>query len=219
VADRIDPFEAEIERIVRRAALEADRSMTVLDAGAGESRHAGGFSHCRYIALDRCVGDGRWNYRGVDVCADATQLPMADRSVDRVLCVVTLEHIEDPGAAIAEFARVLRPGGRLYMVTPLMWEEHQAPHDYFRFTTWGLRSLLQRAGLQVLEIEPIGGFFWMCGRRSVNLLSFFQSSWRWIFFPFLLPLAGFAVPVFCYYLDFMDREKKHTLGHRLTAVR
>ena len=219
LTERVDPFEAEIERLIRRAALETEPGMVVLDAGAGESRHAPQFAHARYVALDRCIGDRGWDYQAVDVCADATILPLADASVDRVLCIVTLEHLEDPAAAVREFARTLRPGGRLYMVTPLMWEEHQEPHDFFRFTAWGLRSLLRRAGLEVRELEPVGGFFWMWGRRSVNVLSFFQSSWRWLFFPLLLPLAGCLIPVCCYYLDPLDREKKHTLGHVLIATR
>ena len=216
---RLDPFQAEIERLVSQAAAETQPGMTVLDAGAGESRHAAGFAHARYLALDRCIGNTRWNYRSVDVCGDATMLPLADQSVDRILCVVTLEHLEDPASAIGEFARVLKKDGKLYMVTPLMWEEHQIPHDYFRFTAWGVRALLARAGLDVEEVSPVGGFFWMCGRRSVNLVSFFQVSWRWIFFPAAAALAGVLVPLLCYYLDGLDPEKRHTLGHRVVAVR
>lgn len=219
ILDRIDPFQAEIEKLVSLAGAETSALMEVLDAGAGESRHASHFTHARYVALDRCVGDQRWNYQSVDICGDVVNLPLADESVDRVLCIVTLEHAEDPVRAVLEFARVLRRGGKLYLVTPLMWEEHQVPHDYFRFTSWGLRSILRRSGLEIERINPIGGFFWMYGRRSVNLVSFFQSSWRWIVFPMIAPIAGGVIPFICYYLDNLDREKRHTLGHSVVAVR
>jgi SAM-dependent methyltransferase len=153
------------------------------------------------------------------VCGDIAHLPFRDSSFDRILCVVTLEHARDPGAAIREFARALRPGGRLYLVTPLMWEEHQLPHDYYRFTSSALRMLLGSAGLEVKSIRPVGGFFWMFGRRSVGMVTFFQSSWKWILFPLVAAVAGAIVPVTCYYLDRIDREKIHTLGHCALAVR
>lgn len=219
VLERIDPFQAEIDRLVSRAGKETSSLMKVLDAGAGELRHAAQFSHARYVALDRCIGDVRWNYRAVDICGDVTDLPLVAESMDRILCVVTLEHVEEPAAAILEFARVLKRGGKLYLVTPLMWEEHQVPHDYFRFTSWGLRSILRRGGLEVERIDPIGGFFWMYGRRSVHVASFFQSSWKWIFFPIVAPIACGLIPLLCYYLDGLDREKLHTLGHVVVAVR
>lgn len=217
--DRLDPFQAEIDALVSQAARETESGMIVLDAGAGESRHRGRFPHARYIALDRCVGDPRWDYASVNICGDLIQLPLAAASIDRVVCVVTLEHLEDPAAAIVEFARVMKPGGRLYLVTPLMWEEHQAPHDYFRFTRWGLRSLLRRAGLEVQRVDPVGGFFWMFGRRCVNLVAFFQVSWKWVLFPAAALVAGCVVPLLCYYLDPLDREKQHTLGHVAVAIR
>ncbi|MBI3939694.1 MAG: class I SAM-dependent methyltransferase [Acidobacteria bacterium] len=216
---RIDPFQDEIDRLVARAAGETQTGMTVLDAGAGESRHAGCFPRAHYVALDRCIGDPGWDYRAVDVCGDLVRLPLAAGSVDRVLCIVTLEHVNDPAAALGECARVLKPGGRLYLVTPMMWEEHQVPHDYFRFTSWGLRHLLEGAGFEVELLRPAGGFFWEIGHRGVNLVAFFQSSWRWLLFPPAALLAGCLFPLICYYLDPLDREKRHTLGHTAIAVR
>lgn len=219
VVNRIDPFQAEIDKLISWAGRDTQSRMKVVDAGAGESPHACFFSHAQYLALDRRIGDPTWNYQSLHICGDVTQMPLASESVDRVLCVVTLEHVEDPVAAILEFARILKRQGKLYLVTPLMWEEHQMPHDYFRFTSSALRHLLKRAGLEIERLDPVGGFFWMYGRRSVNLLSFFQSSWKWIFFPLLAPIAVGAIPILCYYLDKLDREKRHTLGHIVVAVR
>jgi SAM-dependent methyltransferase len=48
------------------------------------------------------------------VCADALRLPLASGSCDLVLSGGLLEHFPDPTAALAEMARVLRPGGVLY---------------------------------------------------------------------------------------------------------
>jgi SAM-dependent methyltransferase len=50
--------------------------------------------------------------------ADGACLPLKDACADFVLCTETLEHIPDPGAAVAEFFRVLKPGGRLMVQSP-----------------------------------------------------------------------------------------------------
>ncbi len=62
--------------------------------------------------------------------------------------MVTLEHLPEPGLALAEIARTLEPGGRLLIAAPHEWEVHQAPHDYFRYTRYGLQYLLERAGVR-----------------------------------------------------------------------
>ena len=56
---------------------------------------------------------------GVDVAADITALPFEDGAFDAILCSHVLEHVEDDRAAMAELARVLRPGGWLLVLVPL----------------------------------------------------------------------------------------------------
>jgi SAM-dependent methyltransferase len=52
------------------------------------------------------------------IAADATVLPLRSGSFDVVVCSALLEHVVDPDAAVAEIARVLRPGGRLVAYVP-----------------------------------------------------------------------------------------------------
>jgi 2-polyprenyl-6-hydroxyphenyl methylase / 3-demethylubiquinone-9 3-methyltransferase len=51
------------------------------------------------------------------LAADAFRLPLSDASADAVLLMDILEHVQDPAAMIAEAARILRPGGRLFFHT------------------------------------------------------------------------------------------------------
>jgi len=81
----------------------------------------------------------------VDVVYDGRRLPLADHSVDLVFASSAFEHVEDLAAALAEIARVLRPGGRLAAVVPFVGHVHGAPFDYHRPTRFGWRSLLGRA--------------------------------------------------------------------------
>jgi SAM-dependent methyltransferase len=81
--------------------------------------------------------------RKPDVVADAHALPFPDASFELVLCTEVLEHLVNPPQAIAEMYRVLTPGGTLILTTRFVYPLHDAPHDYFRFTRFGLEKLLE----------------------------------------------------------------------------
>src|SRR5262249_49231105 len=157
-------FEASIRRFVEDIAARTRSGSKLLDAGAGECRFRPNFSHASYVGIDFAQGDAAWDYSRLDVVGNLEALPFCDESFDRVLSVVVLEHTSQPGRVIQEFQRVLKPGGTVHMVVPHMWEEHQRPHDYFRFTSSGARLLMEGAGLHVQRIDAVGGFFWQLGR-------------------------------------------------------
>jgi SAM-dependent methyltransferase len=215
----LDPVQATIEAEVRRAAEMMTPGQIVLDAGAGESRHRRHFQGVRYIALDSAWGNPDWDYSRLDVCGNLENIPLRSNSVECILCMVVLEHTRNPGTVLAEFARVLKPGGTLTMVVPFLWEEHQAPHDYFRFTRYGIRSLLEPLPLRTTLLRPMGGFFLLCGRRCVNLLGFFQGGWRWPLFVLLAPFFGLLFPIILYFLDRLDRKNEFSLGFQVRATR
>ncbi len=219
VAGWLDPVERTIDSEVRRAAALVGDGQVVLDAGAGEARHRGFFQRGRYVALDAGSGDPAWDYSGLDVRGDLGCLPLRARSVDGVLCMVVLEHTRDPRRTLAEFGRVLKPGGFLVMVVPFLWEEHQAPHDYFRFTRHGVRLLFEGLPFRIDLLSPLGGFFRVCARRCVNLLGFFQQGWRWPLFVLLAPFFGLLFPVLLHFLDGLDRSREFSLGFQIRATR
>jgi len=215
----LDPVEDLIDAEVRGLAGESSDQDLILDAGAGEARHRRFFGRGRYLALDTGQGDPSWDYSNLDIRGDLEQLPLRARSIDAILCLVVLEHARDPRRVLVEFARVLKPGGRLILVVPFLWEEHQIPHDYFRFTRYGVRLLFENLPFKLDLLQPIGGFFWVCARRCVNLLDFFQEGWRWFLFVLLAPLFGFLFPLVLFFLDGLDRSKNFSLGYRVRATK
>jgi SAM-dependent methyltransferase len=216
--DHLLYFEGLIERELQLFARSLPPRAPVLDAGAGEMRHASLFAGQRYIAVDLAVGDTAWNYTRLDAIADLCALPFRDAAFAAAVNIVTLEHIRDPALALREIARTLQPGARLFLAIPQDWEVHQAPHDYFRYTRYGIRHLLEQAGLRPLRIDPAGGYFRLVSRRLLNGLQFFKGGWRWLLF---LPAAAclgapaLLLPLF----DPLDPDKNFTLGYICEAQR
>jgi SAM-dependent methyltransferase len=136
-----------------RVAGELEPDCRLLDVGAGESPYRELFGHVRYENTDweHSVHPGA---RAVDHVGPAHELPVPDATYDAVLCTQVLEHVPNPAAVVAELARVLRPGGRLYVTVPLAWELHELPFDFFRYTPHALSRLLADAGFVDHDIRP-----------------------------------------------------------------
>lgn len=81
--------------------------------------------------------------QGVDVTADAHQLPFEDEKFDVILCMEVLEHLHTPHVAISEMKRVLKKGGKLILTTRFIFPIHNAPADYYRYTKYGLKNLFR----------------------------------------------------------------------------
>jgi SAM-dependent methyltransferase len=89
-----------------------------------------------------------------DLCA-----PLAPREpADVVLCEQVIEHVPDPCAAVRNLRGLCRPGGHVIVSTPFLIRVHEewGMQDYWRFTPRGLRTLLERAGLEVEEVGHWG---------------------------------------------------------------
>ncbi|HLY10899.1 MAG TPA: methyltransferase domain-containing protein [Planctomycetota bacterium] len=157
--DSGDPGRRSINDFVRRAAALAPAGARVLDAGAGECIYRPLFEGRRYVSTDRGVGDSGWDYTELDALADLERIPFRDRSFDVVLCTETLEHVARPGPVLTELGRVLRPGGTLALSVPFLHPVHQAPHDYYRYTPYGLGHLLREAGFDRIDVTASGGYF------------------------------------------------------------
>jgi SAM-dependent methyltransferase len=114
-----------------------------LDIGAQNSPYAALFPN--RIALDIKPG------RGVAVIGDAQALGIGSETFDAIVCTEVLEHLPEPRRAIDEMFRILRPGGSLLLTTRFLFPIHDAPHDYFRYTKYGLRHLLRQ--FEIVELE------------------------------------------------------------------
>lgn len=95
------------------------------------------FPGVEYVGCDMRPGNG------VDRVLDLHQLDLPDASVGTAICMDTIEHVEYPRRALAELHRVLDSEGVLIISSVMNFPIHSYPHDYWRFTPEGFRSLLQ----------------------------------------------------------------------------
>lgn len=109
---------------------------------------------CDYIALDYPPTGGEMYGARPDVFGDAAKLPFADACIDTILLLEVMEHLRHPAQALSEIARVLKPGGQLLLTIPFLYPVHDAPHDYQRYTCYGLAREIEAAGLEPGVVEP-----------------------------------------------------------------
>ena len=155
------------------------------------------------------------NYLGLDIdengYADVVVAPTAswsieDETIDVVLCTQVLAHTDDLNHVMTEIYRVLKPGGTLLVTTRFIYNEHDVPRDYWRFSVNGVRQLLER-DYDIVDIKPQGGVGSTCGVPFLSWIEVALNSWKptrllkglllpiWIFLSFLIDLAAILVRV------------------------
>lgn len=127
----------------------------LLDVGCGSKPYKSLFAVDAYIGLDIDSETAR-KREAADYFYDGNVFPFADNSFDAVLCNEVLEHVFNPDEFLGEIVRVLRPGGKLLLTVPFVWDEHEQPYDYARYSSFGLRALLKKQGLEILQHKKLG---------------------------------------------------------------
>jgi SAM-dependent methyltransferase len=191
----------------------------VVDLGCGtmpyreELTQAG----CRYIGVD---WPNSLHGRTPDIVSDLNRaVDLPSDCADAVIAISVLEHLRRPHVMLGEACRILKSGGLLFIQVPFQWWVHEAPHDYFRFTPYGLAFLLAEAGFVDVQIEPSGGFW------TNVILKFGYHSKRWIRGPRALRWLVRAVLTPCWFvaqslaplLDRMDPNPAETVGYTVVA--
>jgi ubiquinone/menaquinone biosynthesis C-methylase UbiE len=120
-----------------------------------------------------------------DIVGDIHKLPLADNSVDAIICMSVLKHVEEPQQAVREMYRVLKPGGYCYIYVPFLFYYHPMPGyygDFYRFTVDGCRYMAR--DFSTIETHNARGAI----ATVFNLFPFFSKKVG--FFEFLDRLFG-----------------------------
>lgn len=123
----------------------------VLDAGCGRKPYRNLFETEQYIGMDiENPGHDHTN-EDIDVFYDGVTFPFEAHEFDNVICNQVLEHVFEPGNFLDEINRVLKDKGYFLLTVPFAWDEHEQPYDFARYSSFGLRHLLQKHGFEVVE--------------------------------------------------------------------
>ena len=127
----------------------------LLDVGCGSKPYQSLFAVDAYIGLD--IDSETTRKRGAaDFLYDGGKFPFEGAVFGSILCNQVLEHVFNPDEFLGEVNRVLKPGGKLLLTVPFVWDEHEQPYDYARYSSFGLRSLLEKQGFRIIQHKKLG---------------------------------------------------------------
>ncbi len=154
----VNPSLVRLEAEVSAFAESLKEGSAVLDAGAGDCRYRSHFGRHRYESADFVQVESK-QYGDITYVCDLRSIPVPEARFDALICTQVLAHLPDPRSVLCEFHRVLRPGGKMLLSCPLFFHENEKPHDYFRYTQFGLRRLLSHAGFAIDRLEWLEGYY------------------------------------------------------------
>ncbi len=154
-----------IQDVLKTFMTSPPRPGRVLDVGCGTGLMLGSIASWKPVGMDFSpLALEFCRSRGIDkvVQADVVRLPFADGSMDLILALDLMEHVERDDLLIREFNRVLRPGGYLMATVPAhpsLWSDHDvALHHFRRYTQRSFRTLLKEGRFKPVK-DSYGIFF------------------------------------------------------------
>lgn len=122
----------------------------LLDIGCGTKPYKSLCKVDEYIGLE-IDDEGNRNHQYADVFYDGKTIPFENKMFNSILSNQVFEHIFNPNEFLKEVNRVTKMGGSVLMTVPFVWDEHEQPYDYARYSSFGLKHILNENGFEVIE--------------------------------------------------------------------
>lgn len=150
--------------LIRRAIFKAIKKEApklngiLMDFGAGRKPYKSLFNVSAYIGVDIEKSGHSHDNSQIDVYYDGITIPFPDDHFDSILCSEVLEHIFEPDLILPELFRTLKPGGKILITVPFCWNEHEIPYDFARYSSFGIRHLLEKHFFNIIHMGKAGNF-------------------------------------------------------------
>ena len=158
---------------------------SVLDVGCGNG------------IISHSVGKRGFDVFGIDISEKAIEKAMSKNNLpnvkfavmsaeefstgktyDAVICSEVLEHVFELDATLKEINRVMKSGSNILITCPFVWNEHEVPFDYARYSRFALKDILNRNGFEITHFAKSGNF--MTTITQLRILYFFTAfGKRW----------------------------------------
>lgn len=125
----------------------------ILDVGCGSKPYKELFTFSEYIGVDIENPGHDHTHEDVDVYYDGKVLPFPAATFDSVITNQVFEHVFNPADFLAQINRVLKADGNLLLTVPFVWDEHEQPYDYARYSSFGIRHVLESNGFKVISLK------------------------------------------------------------------
>jgi len=146
----INPF-----YIARKALLESIKELgdnisgRTLDVGCGTKPYEKYFKSSEYIGLEIETTVHR-EVSKADFFYDGTKFPFNNNEFDSIVTNQVFEHVFNPDSFLNEINRVLKKNGILLLTVPFVWDEHEQPYDFARYSSFGIKSVLEKNGFEII---------------------------------------------------------------------
>lgn len=131
-------------------ALLPNLSGKLLDIGCGRKPYESMCNVDKYIGLE--IDDAGNRLRDyADVFYDGKTIPFDDNYFDSIISNQVFEHVFNPDEFLQEINRVLKADGVFLLTVPFVWDEHEQPYDYARYSSFGLKHILNKNGFEIIE--------------------------------------------------------------------
>jgi SAM-dependent methyltransferase len=197
----------------------------MMDFGCGSKPYQSVFSNItEYVGVDYMSEGHSHQNENIDVYYNGKTLPFPDQSFNSIFSSEVFEHIFNLDEILPELYRVLAPGGKILITCPFVWNEHEVPVDFARYTQFALKHLFEKAGFTIIKIDKAGDFLSVIHQlrimyfRDVYLLKakipiFMKSPLRrlgipWMNLKFILKRKIFPTNDTLYFNNIVIAERK-----------
>lgn len=126
----------------------------ILDFGCGSKPYEALFTNStQYIGVDIQASGHDHETSKIDFFYDGKRLPFEDSQFDAVVSFEVFEHVFNFEDVLSEIRRVLKPNGLLLISVPFAWAEHEIPYDFARYTSFGLKHILEDKGFEIVSLD------------------------------------------------------------------